>query len=174
MGCDIHLHIEVKSKRYKDTNWDSPSFKGEFSDRIYGMFAYLGNVRNYKEIVPIVPNRGIPEDLNWRTFDSYYRKIVDNEECNYEEEISSSEVESYLKLGFSGIIERNEIRFFPYPDWHSPNWCTSEEFKQCYNKVFRDEYGNNHGCYIEWLALLSYISILEEEYEVRCVYWFDN
>lgn len=56
MGCDIHLHIEMKVYG----NWvhyGCPSV-----DRNYGLFAMMADVRNQGEITPIDKPRGFPPD----------------------------------------------------------------------------------------------------------------
>ena len=78
MGCDIHLHVEVRSRKYKDAKWRHADIDGAFSDRIYGMFYALAEVRGpYNGITPLKP-KGIPDDMSWQTKDdiSY---VVDNE-----------------------------------------------------------------------------------------------
>lgn len=63
MGCDIHLHTEVKIKgkwhHYAERN----------VERCYRLFAKMANVRNYEEygITPISDPRGMPEDASETT-----------------------------------------------------------------------------------------------------------
>ena len=57
MGCDIHLHQEVKING-KWLHYSNPSI-----DRNYRLFAILAGVRNHYEITPINSPRGIPEDI---------------------------------------------------------------------------------------------------------------
>ena len=56
MGCDIHLHIEMKVKG-KWLHYGCP-----YVDRNYYLFAKMANVRNYRDIVPISEPRGFPCD----------------------------------------------------------------------------------------------------------------
>ncbi len=56
MGCDIHLHIEMKVKG-KWLHYGCPSM-----DRDYRLFAKMANVRNYHGIDPISEARGFPCD----------------------------------------------------------------------------------------------------------------
>jgi len=67
MGCDIHLHVEVK----EDSKWSSKiSKEGSFySTRNYNLFAILANVRNDwskdgYEFRPIDEPRGLPADTS--------------------------------------------------------------------------------------------------------------
>ena len=56
MGCDIHLHIEMKVNG-KWLHYGCPSV-----DRDYALFAKMANVRNYHNITPISGPRGFPCD----------------------------------------------------------------------------------------------------------------
>jgi len=71
MGCDIHLHIEIKI----DGVWHHyahPSVR-----RDYQLFAKMGGVRNYdNEIEPIGELRGLPTDVSLITKRDYERWSV--------------------------------------------------------------------------------------------------
>lgn len=56
MGCDIHLHIEMKVKG-KWLHYGCPHV-----DRDYDLFAMMANVRNRGHIIPISKPRGFPPD----------------------------------------------------------------------------------------------------------------
>lgn len=57
MGCDIHIHAEVKV----NGRWE---YFGEHSfGRYYTAFGYMANCHR-SEIDPVVPNKGIPHDIN--------------------------------------------------------------------------------------------------------------
>jgi len=83
MGCDIHMHLQVKHK--DDTGWAYVPcpMEGSFEWRInrwYGDFGALAAVRNDPKPGTIMP-RGLPEDFSryelseddhtpsWMTFD---------------------------------------------------------------------------------------------------------
>lgn len=58
MGCDIHLHIEVKLEgQWFHLGNPSPC-------RNYWCFTKLAGVRNVKGVIPIVLPRGLPEDIS--------------------------------------------------------------------------------------------------------------
>lgn len=80
MGCDIHMHVEYKSKQFtgediwycgdyfslrKGSTYDNPSFDVmEFhSDRNYALFGLLADVRNYDYEHYIDAPRGLPDDV---------------------------------------------------------------------------------------------------------------
>ncbi|KKL16961.1 hypothetical protein LCGC14_2490340 [marine sediment metagenome] len=55
MGCDIHLHTEVKINNtwlHYSTPWVS---------RNYSLFAKMAGVRNYDDLVPISEPKGLPQ-----------------------------------------------------------------------------------------------------------------
>ena len=103
MGCDIHLRLERRLKKEKkivispekkdengnvvkkeltftdnDFTWHSCNiipYDKCWSDRVYGMFAVLSDVRNYWDYKPI-ENRGFPIDANIDTISNYMFKIA--------------------------------------------------------------------------------------------------
>ncbi len=68
MGCDIHLHTEVK------INGEWHHYSNPSVWRNYTLFALMAGVRNEdKEIEPISPPRGLPSDMTLLTsFDADY------------------------------------------------------------------------------------------------------
>lgn len=66
MGCDIHVHAEVKI----NGKWEH--FEAPGVSRNYQLFAKMAGVRNYRdEVSPIAEPRGLPEDVTGITkFDS--------------------------------------------------------------------------------------------------------
>lgn len=56
MGCDIHLHTEVKLNGCWE-HYGCPDIP-----RTYGLFAKMAGVRNHNETIPIAPLRGLPAD----------------------------------------------------------------------------------------------------------------
>lgn len=57
MGCDIHLHIEIKLKG-KWEHWGYPNI-----DRDYRLFTKMAGVRQVQGITPISQPKGLPDDL---------------------------------------------------------------------------------------------------------------
>ena len=176
MGCDIHLHVEIKRKN-RDL-WYSSPMGGEFSSRVYGMFAVLSNVRNYWGLDRMTIDRGFPDDAAYSTIGKYYLTILPDEEFkkigDYEWACSESDV---IRWG-EEIKEIAGNNYCVGPDWHSPNWCTVQELSDCIDEVFVDEYTDEYvkSNYIIWLSLLNYMKTYEDSglYDVRAVYWFDN
>ena len=209
MGCDIHLIVEKRRVKegwfeyYKgrpadrkcetefrqdipiETEWWCCliTSRNTWSNRQYGMFAKLANVRNQWDIKPI-PIRGLPEDMCFNTFLKYVLMVVPDSKYDVEnyDTISESMAEEYVKNGYA-----KEITFPNIPDgwerikfitneYHSANWCTSKELEEAINEIF---YIKEVGDYVssagEWIALLYYMKGLESAgFETRCVFWFDN
>lgn len=66
MGCDIHLHSEVKI----DEQWHHHT--GGYSRRCYPLFSKLADVRNPGgDIEPISFPRGLPDDMSLVTRKEY-------------------------------------------------------------------------------------------------------
>lgn len=166
MGCDIHLRLERKLRQDKKWNeyytekadrWKSCGifgFRNTWGDRIYGMFAVLADVRNHYDFEHL-PLRGMPEDATIQTLQCYGLRVSDEEkEGYYDWECSRKNAERWVNEGYSQCFGIEGTEYISGPDWHSPNWCTTQEMEDCINKVFKDENGNWQGDYIEWLALL--------------------
>lgn len=63
MGCDIHLHVEVKHETKGWLHYSHPKI-----DRWYDLFARMADVRNDdREIDPISKPRGLPDDASEMT-----------------------------------------------------------------------------------------------------------
>ncbi|MDR2146406.1 MAG: hypothetical protein LBE91_08115 [Tannerella sp.] len=179
MGCDIHLHVELR-KKSNNGQFKQSGFRDKFSDRIYGMFARLANVRNYNGVKHL-PQRGIPENISPSTFRGIYKLIVPDSEYNNESDMEyyypAKSANRWLKEGSSHVVELYGKEYCSNPDWHSYNWCTPDEMAWCVEDTFWDrETGKLYGDYIEWTALTAYMKALEDNgnNEVRAVFWFDN
>lgn len=188
MGCDIHLRLEKKLKKDKVWNEYYTEKAGEWrncfifksretwSDRIYGMFAHLANVRNYNDCEHI-PLRGLPNDCCDETLSCYGSVVCDEKKGKYYDwEYPREEAEEWVAEGLSYYFKIGDTEYCSCPDWHSPNWCTTQEMEDCINKLFKNNDGTYKGDYIEWLALLGAMKGYEAsgEYECRAVFWFDN
>lgn len=213
MGCDIHLRlerrlkkdkpfyttfkevdvngkeVEVKKNYYTDKRreWEScriVGYDGVWSDRCYGMFAILNNVRNYWDIKPL-ENRGFPEDACGSTLIEYtFAEWTGNGECpedwgryvekeTFERWMNDYGCKVYELKNCEGNVWKRLVRD---PDAHSPNWCTTEEMERCINQIFKNEDGTYENEVEEWLALLGAMKGYEMNgyYECRAVFWFDN
>lgn len=210
MGCDIHLCVEkrrikkgwfVVNKRKPGTiefekvfkqvitepkDWSPCEITREdtWSNRCYGMFAKLSDVRNYWGLEHI-ELRGFPEDASLNTFRKYTRRVVPDESYNSEHyyTVPESRANYYLENGYS--VEKTprnppkhwkDYKFITHPDYHSPNWCSCRELEDAVKEIFfKEEIGEYVDGSEEWLALANYMKGLEMAgFETRCVFWFDN
>jgi hypothetical protein len=84
MGCDIHLHVEIKKKEHEWQmatkeltlhDWREKAVLDQpwYSDRNYALFGILAGVRS-NDIEPIAQPRGIPDDVSYE---------VDKEKSGY-------------------------------------------------------------------------------------------
>ena len=178
MGCDIHLFVEIRHRKEKDSYWESPC-EGEFSLTDYRMFAILNNVRNDFNYQPL-PNRGIPGNLSFTVFDNYYRRVLRKSELEKWKNLEiddncteETEAEEFVKIGHSVLIKVDGQKFISDPTWHSPNWCTLKELEACCEKVYE---GYEKTGYLSWLALINYMKTFEMggQWKSRAVFWFDN
>ena len=208
MGCDIHLKLERKIK--KPILYETPlgeiveptyyggimdqwqpieiTFDKCWSDRVYGMFARLADVRNYfDKPLEHIPLRGFPDDACNNTKSAYCLYVTSDEDYEmhngYEYScvrwINESRARKMLESGRSvpmifGDGERMKITD---SDWHSANWCTTDEMRQCIHDTFWNEERQVwFGDFVEWFALLGAMEGIEKGgyYECRAVFWFDN
>lgn len=84
MGCDIHMHAEVRGSDGKwepvfpkspHSYWDEDRYPRVYDGRNYRLFALLAGVRNDCGVTPIDLPRGKPDDLSEAyesEFDSYF------------------------------------------------------------------------------------------------------
>ena len=92
---------------------------------------------------------------------------------------SESRANEWVEKGYSKWIsnpDNKDLKLVTGPDWHSPNWCTTQEMEKAVNETFYDKDQGWHGDYEEWVALVGAMKGYEisGEYEVRAVFWFDN
>jgi hypothetical protein len=84
MGCDMHLHVEVKVHGIW-RHYNHPDIK-----RDYTLFAKMAGVRNWPDsgIVPLSSPKGVPNglslitayDLEWHSIDSHSHSYLSAEE----------------------------------------------------------------------------------------------
>lgn len=209
MGCDIHLKLERRLKQdekvivtpeqknengeivqkeisyvNKADEWMNCyiiTYGTTWSNRTYGMFAKLANVRNYWNIKPI-EQRGLPDDATNQTIAKYGYTILDRDPSKEEEDdwyelgwVGKSKAEKWINNEGCNVIEINGQKYVVNPDWHSPNWCTTQEMEDAINEIFFKD-GVYSGDAEEWLALLGAMKGYEQsgKYVCRAVFWFDN
>ena len=186
MGCDIHLRIEERKKVNPYPNdqheWYNVGIYGEFSCRIYGMFARMATVREYYGVnckVQFEP-RGLPDELtNWTTCESFYLHVTDDKNAvewgnHY---CLKKKAEEWVAKGYSKWVDEDH-RTITDPDLHSHSWLTTQELRQCFNDCFKKKDGTykEDSDYVEWLGIVSLCEGIESDgiHECRVVFAFDN
>lgn len=71
MGCDIHLHTEIKIHGRWE-HYGHPNM-----ERCYPLFARMAGVRNYSGLEQIAPLRGLPADVTLVTRMDWHRSPED-------------------------------------------------------------------------------------------------
>ena len=157
MGCDIHLRIEKRKRVNPYPNdrheWYNVGIYGEFSSRIYGMFARMANVRTYgdKYKVQFEP-RGLPDDLtDWATCESFYLYVTNNKEA--------------AEWGEHYCLKERAEQWVEDPDHHSHSWLTTQELRQCFDDCFKEDDGTYclNSDYAEWLGIVSLCEGIESD-----------
>jgi len=180
MGCDIHLRVEqrLKVNPYPSEPhiWNSCGFRGEFSSRIYGMFARMADVRSHGNSYKVqFKPRGLPDNMSYSTEETFYLYVTDDKEiADYESFVSRDEAEQWVNDGDSKWIDEDHGRVSD-PDFHSHSWLTTQELRQCFDDCFRQD-GSYKGDYVEWLGLVSLCEGIESDgiHECRVVFAFDS
>lgn len=132
MGCDIHLYIEARPRIKAIDNskypWGSVGFQGEFSSRIYGMFARMANVRSYGKAYKVqFEPRGLPKDVNsYSLKDKAWLEVTNDKNLleKYPNYCSLTMAEQWVELGVSEWIDETKTHIFN-PDYHSFSWLTT-------------------------------------------------
>ena len=190
MGCDIHLKLEYRKKNPKPTDYEyekkwrtsSLTYSECFSERVYSVFAYLADVRNY-DGVDTLEIRGFPEDASENTIMAYSALIVPDDE--YESRFKYDDKPIIRESEANELINKYHYKtakiwnrdFLMSYDVHSPNWCTTDEMAYVVKKVFYNKKKKKwKGAYENWLALVGAMKAYEKtgEYECRAVFWFDS
>jgi hypothetical protein len=147
MGCDIHLHQEVKI----DGVWHH--YGMPHVDRNYELFTKLAGVRNYyeregKRIVPFAKPRGIPKDATELT------------KCDYKRWGSDGHSHSFITAEEIAKLEDWVEKDRKWEGKHGPMWWMEDTFGYLF--------GNS------WAGFVKYPSDRPKGLEdVRFVFWFD-
>ena len=150
MGCDIHLHTEVKINGVWH-HYSCPSVR-----RFYNVFARMANVRNQPDerefpVEPIALPRGLPSDISAVTAFSADRWADDGHSHSWldAKEIASlyDYVDDYLKI-------QAKLNFM--------SWCT-ENFGYFEGNDWKD-----------FLDEETYEYFYKGIEDIRFVFWFDN
>jgi hypothetical protein len=168
MGCDIHIHIEIK--REGNNYWEG--FGGEFSiNRNYMLFGIMAKgVRS--SIDDGYEIRGIPPDLSSNVMERLYYSV--GKAYWSEDRVVTEEIAACWAEHNYPIEDMGHYRRILNPDTHSHSWLTLSELKNvmeiCRNvdKYFSELYN------VRIESIVSAMETLEKMYLTRMVFWFDN
>lgn len=91
MGCDIHLHVEIKI----GNKWCHYALLDV--DRSYSLFAKMAGVKNRDGIIPIDKPRGLPNNISQETLLHYEFWGTDAHSESYLTSQEIAELESWIK-----------------------------------------------------------------------------
>ena len=141
MGCDIHVHVEVKIRG----EWMHLSAI-EMS-RNYALFARMADVRNYGDVTPMAPARGLPDDTTFLT--------------KFDSDRWSTDAHSHSHLSAAEMADLS--------DWWA-EFCKAEGISGSW---FEDRFGWIFNS--SWSGFTRYPEDRPRGVEdARCVFWFDN
>jgi len=147
MGCDIHLHVEIKIKG-RWFCYNSPDI-----GRDYGLFYKLASVRGPRlGVTPIDDPRGLPDDISAITALNAANMDGDGHSHSY---ITAEEIASLCKWA-------KESGRKGEPEWM--DWQDS---------TFGYLFGNGMESWWEYPEDNKHLKELGME-DVRFVFWFDN
>ena len=122
MGCDIHVHTEVKI----DGLWHH--YGSPYVDRYYTLFGYMAGVRN-TDVIPISEPRGLPDDITLITWidndrygiDGHSHSWLSGPEVTQLEELLKPHNEQYFYIErIFGYLFGNGWDFHEYPEEYPP------------------------------------------------------
>lgn len=155
MGCNIHAWGE---KQLPTTEWVPVKLEPQIFDwRSYSLFGFLADVRNYSNVTPIAPPRGLPEALS---------KEVKDASDDWD---SDGHAHSYLTLAeleaFNYDQPMEDRRYMAQTGPNSWNGAAMAEPGQGKQTTYREFLGPK---YFKELERLKAAGV------ERMTFWFDN
>jgi len=155
MGCDIHLHVEIKYKG-EWIHYAAPNV-----DRHYWLFGVMAGVRGDEK--PIAEPKGLPADISLTTKIDYEYKRCRWHTPSWLNEEEIMELEDRLKGRFESEYDSEKRNRIP----------------QCISS-YDLEYGILKGTYfygnslVGWKRRNDRESVPDGVENIRLVFWFDN
>ncbi len=172
MGADIHSFAEVRKegkwRRSKEPIFGTDRYRTDepFDQRSYGMFGFFADVRNYSNVPPISPCKGLPTDsegLNEKT--AYHETLRESaEDINYHSH-SWLTLKELTDFDYDATFE--DLRY-EETIGNVTNGAAIAEPGKGNVVTFREFLG-------EWFFKeIELLKTLGEPENVRIVFWFDN
>lgn len=153
MGCDIHPYVEV---RQPDGTWSRVDVT-VFNYRIYAIYGFLANVRNYSASPTIALPRGLPSDVSREVAAEY---DVDYHSASW---LTLRELQSY---DYEQQFENRRHR--PQVQHHSADFIGVRYFGRPSYVVLKDFLSD---IFFRDVARLAELGNADD---VRVVFWFDS
>jgi hypothetical protein len=152
MGCDIHSHSEkLDGGRWLHLDDDV------FSDRNYGLFGWLADVRNYSALTPIAADRGFPADASAEAAKHYDDWSGDAHSASW------VSVADLLAVDYDQAIEdRRTTKQLGPNSWTGGATCEPGEGQK---QTLREFLGEGY---------FADLKRLQDAGAERVVFWFDN
>lgn len=116
MGCDIHLHIEVKL--VGDSTWEHYGMPRV--PRSYALFAHMAGVRNeYLNVAPIAAPRGLPSDVSRLTAFDFERWKGDAHSASWASSAELVDLRDRMKLEDPRWLEAEALGGYVFGNYPS-------------------------------------------------------
>lgn len=153
MGCDIHLHTEVKI----GGAWHHYSHPNV--NRWYGLFTKMAGVRGVRDVTPISHPKGLPDLPSYLTALDAERWEQDGHSHSWLDAREIAEVHDWVQKVYDEHYDEGNYRY-PEQQWgylFNSGWDAFHKYK------------NADGSHND-----SATSIPPEIQDIRWVFWFDN
>ncbi|MGW2666244.1 hypothetical protein ACWCW7_35275, partial [Nocardia tengchongensis] len=136
-------------------NWEREPSIGLFDYRSYGVFGWLGGVRNYSEVPPIAPSRGLPDDVS--------REVrAEWESWGYDAHSTSwASVEELADFDYGQAVEDRRVTI-------GHNGAHTADPGGGTMTTYREFLGSSY------FADLDRLKSAAQGHSARVVFWFDN
>ena len=173
MGCDIHLHCEVKNE---NGNWED---KGEVWDsRHYSAFTALCGVRDYTGESPKISEpRGIPEDATETTKTDHEDWDCDAHSASH---VTLKEISEFVKknepIKRTGLLSQSQAADLDILDRTPDHWCQGTNQEGYVRREWEETGENSLTELLEILTSIYWDNWHGDDYltSLRIVFWFDN
>jgi hypothetical protein len=150
MGCDIHTF----SEKLTSDGWVSVDIT-PFDYRVYGIFGFLADVRNYSQVPPLSLPRGLPDDISLLVQD-VYGDGIDYHSASW------LSVQELSEFDYDTMMEDRRVTRREGNIINGAAICEPGEGKQMtFREFLGDEFFND-------------LKKLQDAGVDRVVFWFDN
>jgi hypothetical protein len=195
MGTDITSIIEYTDTSYNPNKdlADQDQYYYGFAEinigRHYTLFGFLSGVRGNEE--PIVPVRGLPENISCLTAERALARLIEPEEVEKLSIFDFSDIYSKRLFKRSDFPENYSFTYFPeskedgkesliiMPDTFGHSWLLLPELKEVYARTISESIRYEEDTITSYFfgidSIIASMEALEKipGYKTRLVFWFD-